>query len=424
MLKRLRKLRFVLFATLAVALTTTAFGRHRMHSYVERTADPLERKLAMEGVDPELFPRSENNATVLKLMELALDLGIVLQTRESESGWVVAPDDNDLLVLVNRRSRELEGWTNDSPTAGSEELASLSRRLAQPVDQIVDLVLTAPVPVWISDTSAGFGAPVPNLVAQIQLQRVLCVAAELALGEGEPALAERRLEASWRLNEAILARPELIAQLVGQAIVKEQQPVVRRLPSSSADRWIRRLESLALADGVVRSLRFEAWVLLHLAENPAELEKLADGGLSFFGNLSDLYATWGLVTAASIVDNGVDQMLQQDPSAWDPRQFGRELVDAVPRRNLYAALMLPDLWDSWIKAKRRELEVEHTIRLLELRSGKTMRLPVEKQMSLVGGLSWDYQGDDQQVRVALDGDFEHLGEKWRVLPLEYTVHLD
>jgi pimeloyl-ACP methyl ester carboxylesterase len=96
------------------------------------------------------------------------------------------------------------------------------------------------------------------LLGQMQLQRVLAVRALLALRVGDAEAANRTLEASWRLNEGLAARPELISQLIYLAVGKYQVAVLRRLDPPAAG-WSDRLRGGRALQAYLVVLQNEFW---------------------------------------------------------------------------------------------------------------------------------------------------------------------
>jgi len=124
-------------------------------------------------------------------------------------------------------------------------------------------LVAGPAPRWAADYARLYNAPLPNLLGQVDLQRVLLADALARLHAGDPATALDDLEASWTLNATIRARPALIEQLVAVSVTRLQAGVLSSA-RRGAEIWQARFASFDARSTFVRSLDYEALVLLHL----------------------------------------------------------------------------------------------------------------------------------------------------------------
>src|SRR6185295_16202549 len=94
--------------------------------------------------------------------------------------------------------------------------------------------------VWDVDVALRHEAPLPNLLGQIRLQRLLVARALVQTRRGDGDAALQTLEASWRLTDALFARPEMISLLIGLAGERFQAGALRKI-DAPAYGWADRL---------------------------------------------------------------------------------------------------------------------------------------------------------------------------------------
>jgi len=116
-------------------------------------------------------------------------------------------------------------------------------------------------PRWELDVQARRDMPIPNLLGNIRLQRVLLTRALLLAREGNPDAAIETMEASWRLQSSLLTRPDLISHLIAIAVARFEAGVLRKI-DSPAFGWSERLRSPSFSPaGYEEALVSEAWFL-------------------------------------------------------------------------------------------------------------------------------------------------------------------
>jgi hypothetical protein len=111
---------------------------------------------------------------------------------------------------------------------------------------------------WEMDVTPKADFHIPNTLGQMRLQRLLVARALLEMRRGETDGANRTLEASWRLNEVLSARPELISHLIVVAVAKYHAGALRKLVAPAAG-WADRLRSLKLLLGYLAAFQNEFW---------------------------------------------------------------------------------------------------------------------------------------------------------------------
>lgn len=108
------------------------------------------------------------------------------------------------------------------------------------LDALYDLVLRNEAPRWEMDITRWAEAPLPGLFYHRQFQGVIAldVLTKTQLGQNREAL--RAFEASWKINQGVFDRPELISQLLAHSILKRQVGLLRKMKDVPSE-WQTRL---------------------------------------------------------------------------------------------------------------------------------------------------------------------------------------
>ena len=234
-----------------------------------------------------------------------------------------------LRVFLEGELRRTEERVGVPPRAVERFLADHEAELTT----IVSVLLSEQSLQWEMDVTRKEEPLTPNLLGQIQLQRLLVTRALLEMRRMEPLAADQTLAASWRLNEALSARPELISHLIVVAVAKYQAGAVRKLVEPAAG-WADRFRSREFF------LRFMAvfentFLRLPITEGLTAEEEAAGRAL---GAMADELQSQDLCSWTSKgMQQGWERVLDDQFAADDP---GRGWVETL-------ALNLTDVLARW-----------------------------------------------------------------------------
>ena len=214
------------------------------------------------------FPKSEASAAALELERLAAPLGIELAPKDeaaprppevtptNASEGAPAP-----VIDARERRRPSAEETAAYQRVGQAAFDFLDRELKKSAEKIgapsreleryleehqdamvsIESVLLRDADVhWEMDVSRGFESPLPNLLGILRLQRLIVARALLEARRGEAEGALQTIEASWRFNQTVSSRPEVICQLIVVAVAKLEVGALRKLDTHAygwADRF-------------------------------------------------------------------------------------------------------------------------------------------------------------------------------------------
>jgi hypothetical protein len=319
----------------------------------EPTAEQEWRK---EFGDPErtlaAFPKVEDNETAGRLVELAHFVEIdmarpkagqqPLRESNTEKAFRQAVGDYEIAEL-----QRPDGNVGPPP----ETVRIFLEAHVHDFDAIVALLL-AGAPAWKSDLSLGPEAPIPNLLGQIRLQRLLVARALSQAHLDEEAQAERTLCASWTLNESLRDRPDVISQLIAVAVTRLEVGLLRKIPANPTE-WRARLVEHDYRVSMLKAMEVES--------------------VSRFSSLPFGSSTWDRASRADFLDLNRSLLVALRDSRVSDSPIGpNQLMVEAEKRPLsggqvLATIAFPNLGNAIRRVDHLILDTELTDRVLEAR---------------------------------------------------------
>jgi hypothetical protein len=294
---------------------------------------------------------------------------------------------------------------DDSVGAPSPEVATLLDKRRAALTAFEELFASAPPPRWGWDPVVTAGERrEPNLLGHIQLQRLLIADALASAAGGKGPAASRALEASWKLNEGLASRPDVISQIMAIAVARYEAGALRRIDASAGD-WTPRLTAMGS-----RARLVEAILLDH--PRPADMA-------ARYRSLRPAGVGWWAHNFVSILEEPAGRLADADyRSAWtraiaelrDGPAFREREPDQKPGWSTTAILMsivIPNIRLSFDRADRLALDAELTgkiLRVEEIRraQGAWPQPSAEIASSRFPGLSWNYTVGPGAMTIALN----------------------
>ena len=216
-------------------------------------------------------------------------------------------------------------------------------------------------------TEIPHAAPIPNLLGHLDLQRLL-LADALACGErGDDRCGLDDLDASWQLNRALRDDPILITQLIAISVTRLQIGTLRQLGQVPAN-WEKRLAEHDFRQSFLSSLRFEAWAWTQV-DHAAMVQPAL--GQRIVYSLGRPYVRYCLADASEDYRQRLDNLARLKTLCdVDLAALDADLDVPVPRWNLLGDLVVPNLSDTVDRLRRLELDIELTVRILEIEAGR------------------------------------------------------
>jgi hypothetical protein len=247
----------------------------------------------------------------------------------------------------------------------------------------------------------------------LRLGRLLAADALVAQEDGDQEGVETRLEALWRLSNALLEQPQTFDHVIGLALFDVELAVLGTRPQLS-EAWVHRLQTIDLRSRVLLGLEAEAWRSYRLSELTAPPPSWS------------LHHEWE--TERRLLRYGALRLLRQftalgriPPHQFDPERF---YADQPELTGLLAAAdaQIPNFLDIWSRAGHAELAAE----LVVLAAAERRRLtedpgtpPAPRVASRQPGLTWLQELDAEGTHLHLDTEFRWHSRRARLL----AVHI-
>lgn len=214
----------------------------------------IERKVGVSKKTGE-FPRREiENDAARKFHQLAVDLD--LANREaSRPATKARPALTDVVTIVNQAAP-----ANPALPEGVGRFLDQHHTL---VDEVREHLRRQPTLRWNRDDGALEKAPIPNLLEQMLMQKLLTADALSAEGKGDHERAWQTLEAQWALARAQWERPELICNLIALASTRLISGTARKI-NGPAPSWWHELAAFDVDRHLKTTMDYEKWRISQL----------------------------------------------------------------------------------------------------------------------------------------------------------------
>lgn len=362
----------------------------------------------------ERFPARVANESARRLEKLVRPLGVDLVPKGIEDRG--RPDDGAVTAFNSVKG----------PLGKFADLVSRSdHRVTKPIDTealaffdrhsevltgVVEHLLVENTPEWEQDISQAYKAPLPNLLGQIHLARLLVVWSIALESDGRTDDAHRSLDAAWAFYLALRQRPEIISNFIGFAEYQFIAGAARNQLNPPAH-WPELLMSPDLQKAYLDSIQFEAWI----AMEAVRLEQLLGGGGSG-GRLFLPVTQNGLAVYAELLRTAFDTLPSRSFADFDAGEGFSMAFESLPPNSIVAKIALTDVWAGWARMGRAALCGELSANAIRLRrtladkgGDESFSATTEMPSVVFPSVSWQF---DRQP----DGVSIHPNQQLPVLP--------
>ena len=365
--------------------------------------DP-DRKLAA-------FPRHEDSETSVRLVELARIVGVDLARPKSQQpGGLESGDKRILSQAISHYDEEELTKPSGEIEPPSDAVRDFLEERNREIGDVVTFLSTSESPEWKVDVLLGYEAPIPNLLGQIRLQRLLIAQALSRAQLGREDEAGQAFRASWNLNASLRDRPDVISQLIAIAVARMHAGLARRLTLDAAE-WHERLLDHDYRASLLRALEVESIVGVRLWPGSSLWDRASradflDQRRAFLVGLRD----------SSVAADGQTQISSEGSR-----------LESSPRSPgaIIEMMMVPNLANSIRRADRLIIDLELTERILEARTRRAglghwpAAIPGLETSRMVGE-HWNYfVGNDGRMTIYFSRELHWEGQRGWMLPLRY-----
>jgi hypothetical protein len=204
------------------------------------------------------FPKSGMNKAASQLEELTTRLGIFnpmpnrLYGGERKGAMGPFATVDVPLQLLSPLRKPSDGL-DEAPA----ELQQYLHNHRADLDALYSLVQRSDVPRWETDLSQLVQAPVPQLLHHRQLQGLITLDILEKTRKGETESVLRAFESSWKINQSLRDRPELLSQMIAISILNLQAGVMRKMKDVPVE-WQERLDVKVWQESFLRAMELDA----------------------------------------------------------------------------------------------------------------------------------------------------------------------
>jgi hypothetical protein len=257
------------------------------------------------------------------------------------------------------------------------------------------------------------------------LQNLLAADALARLHAGDVAGAVASIDAGWRVNTALKARPETMAQTFAIAAEGLFLGVLRKVPSPPPE-WSGRVRAQDPRHAMLLSVQVDAWTFSALARrNDAATWRAAMGPSTITGpgvgfltdHIQRPYLRLAAASYAKTVRRLAEDMKAVDICAIDKHAYDRILKAHSSRWNVFAPYMIRSTVMSLLRSGRRALDAELTQQVLD-RGG--LQGTGSRPSSVCPAVDWTYRVAGDEVSIAASRD--PFAGTAAGLPLRFVGH--
>lgn len=414
-------------AVLAAAGCAWVFGGNAYAAKREREAvRAKEKAFGPRAALEAKYASAEPNAEARRAEELAKSVGCDLTPKPRGSRRVNGGgefSEKERAAIGDYVTAQLVRG-DDSVSPPSPELAAILEKRRAPLTAFEEFLVSSPPPKWAFDVRADHdGRLEPNGLGHIRVQRLLVADALAASARVDSAGAARAIEASWKLNEGLVSRPEVVSQLIAVAVARYEVGTLRKVRASS-DVWAPRLAAMGVRARLVDALVLDHPRSTDMAEHYRRLRPEGVG--------------WWAHNVVSLLEEPRERLAEADyGTAWvraiaglrDEPAFRESSPNPKPGRNssdVMLSVSIPNIRNSFERADRLALDAELTGKILRIQeSRKALRVwpgpSPESSSSRFPGLSWNYRVEGDAITISLSREVPSpFPENSLVLPLSFS----
>ena len=385
------------------------------------------------------FPKIETNASALKLEELRAKLGINMLIAQNRNDDLYVPTETSK-IKFNQIDGDLWRYLEDSTSSvPSKSLQQYLSTQSENLATIRSHILKSDIPRWETfDVNMKIGKSAmtsENSFRVTTLHGILIADAINNSRLGNPKAAIDSLESSWRLNQSVRERPNLLSQLVANITDGVQVRGLRKLNLASPV-WQKRLISFDQSKSFLTALKFDIFEQYGITRNfplrkgGSEQDEQSSSILSrILQPFVQPYFTLSAVDTWQVAMRELDLRFNQDPCI----SISYEDMPKLSSWNILGALGSSSFGLQVYKLTKRQIDMELTQKILRLRevasqSGKFPQTLSGIDSSVIcKNLRYVYQpsadGEAMTISLSKQNRPEWLVEREGDIPLSYTTKL-
>ena len=271
----------------------------------------------------------------------------------------------------------------------------------QELDAVRDHLLRAERIEWQLEPSKWVDAPIPNLLGHMHLARLLTARA-LHYAHTNDVRAWDDLHAAWRLARSLEPRPETISQLIFLAVARSVNATAWKLPQP-APSWFGEVQNVDHRQLMLRAHQHETWLIVQHSANAVE---------GIRDVLAKPYLQWATIDFTHHQRDTAEQIAAATACTFDGAAFAQQRYAAIPRWNVPARIVTPNIGTAWQRMFRTIPEREATANAMRIAQGQ----PIVTKSTCSDG-AWTYANG----RLSFSRDLPKSSPVENALPLSLAI---
>lgn len=374
---------------------------------------------------PARYPSADANVSALQLEALSAEFGVDLATKtytnrrhptEQKRKAVEAIKDQLKAYVYDQLKKD-----NSSIETAPKDVQAFYESEAPAIQKVVDFLITSETPRWESHIERYVLAPIPNLLGQLETQWVLMLDILEKKKSNRESEAVRTLEASWKLNQSLSGRGQLLCELIAVSVARSQSAVMRKMDGLDAG-WESRLQIQNYLPGILDSEEVEAWSFVEFTRNDGELRP----GEKLVGKLTPLMKPYLLMMQLDYSDKlceAVKELKEQNICFTQPKASG---AVKFSEWNIMWKKLWPEPYKPWKRVAKLNLDNELTYRILHIRrtareDGRWPKEMKDLSQSMCPLGEWIYHADTKGATIHFNKEWKDDPENPLILPLSFQI---
>ena len=387
-------------------------------------------------------PVREKNDVAVRLEVAAIPLGIGLMPMPEMSlldpGTIDSKRFGGFRTAADSWLRAVVESPRDAIPAPPEAVTRYLADHREAIDEVLAILDEGRAPVWplLNEGEASL-RPIPNLMGQMNLSRVLAADSLEAARSGDRDRAWRCQRAVWTMAKGTLSRPEMISQLIGVATARSVAGVARKL-DGPVPTWLNELEVFDFQRAMLDSCRAEWSASEEAVFGDQFIEEMRAAGRSENANIGEIvrdvamrpFIRWGVTEMERATVGELVKLEKAEPCDIDGKAIAASIESNVPSiaRRL-GGDFLPSTHTAFSRVANARIAIEGTAKIVALKERRSYSAEhswpagaADLTSSQCSGARWRYErSEDGSIRFAFDGKINlPAGFRGYKIPNEYV----
>jgi len=365
---------------------------------------------ALKNTDREIWPAGlgtlasvegrvrahKTNDAARQLTALAIPLEISFETPPPPNRKV-APVHVAIGEYLKAEHARSEATIGAPPAAVTSYFATHEKE----IDALRDHLLRAGPIQWDFKPTEWLDTPVPNFIGYMHSTRLLTARA-LHYGRMNDRRAWDDLHAAWRLASSLEPRPETITQIIFMAISRSVNATAWKLPQPVMP-WFAEVQRVDHRQLFLQAHQQETWVIGKHSESTQKGIRMV---------LARPYLRWSTANFTHHQRETAEQIATATACTFDGGAFAQQRFEAIPRWNIPAQVVTPNVGMAWQRTFRVIAEREAVANAMRIAQGQ----PIVATSTCTDG-TWSYDG----ARLSFSRELPKSSPHENAMPLTLAI---